>query len=119
MLIKNHAQFTVERSKSKIQISHMRFLLLASALVVASAFSPVALQGLQHGSRRSASRISVSMKGVRVEPDVDAVGKALCEIVVAEADRAIKDRGHFSFSIPGGSVLKMLAAMDAGRVDWR
>jgi hypothetical protein len=99
----------------------MRFLLFASAFAVASAFtSPATLQGLQYaGSKRSASRIAVSMKGVRVEPDVDAVGKALCDILATEASKAIKERGHFSFSIPGGSVLKMLAGMDAGRVDWR
>eukprot|EP00931_Biecheleriopsis_adriatica_P054823 TRINITY_DN32299_c0_g1_i1.p1 TRINITY_DN32299_c0_g1~~TRINITY_DN32299_c0_g1_i1.p1 ORF type:complete len:338 (-),score=70.40 TRINITY_DN32299_c0_g1_i1:316-1329(-) len=47
---------------------------------------------------------------VLIEPDADAVGAALCTEVAAAAKKAVAERGAFSLAIPGGSILKMLAA---------
>eukprot|EP00929_Paragymnodinium_shiwhaense_P009179 TRINITY_DN113241_c0_g1_i1.p1 TRINITY_DN113241_c0_g1~~TRINITY_DN113241_c0_g1_i1.p1 ORF type:complete len:339 (+),score=75.36 TRINITY_DN113241_c0_g1_i1:64-1080(+) len=47
---------------------------------------------------------------VIVEPDATAVGTRLCEEVAAAAERSINERGAFALAIPGGSILKMLAA---------
>ena len=97
----------------------LRCLLLSSAVLMASAFSPAMPQGIRCREGRASRAMGICMKGIRVEKDVEAVGKALCDILAVEAEKAIKDHGHFTFSIPGGSVLKMLSGMDASRVDWR
>ena len=45
---------------------------------------------------------NLAMATVRVEDDVNAVGKALCDIVEKSAAKAIAEKGHFAFTIPGG-----------------
>ena len=57
---------------------------------------------------------------IRVEADEASVGVALCEMLVAEYERAVAARGAFSFAISGGSMLKMLSNLraDDRRVDW-
>ena len=57
---------------------------------------------------------------IRVEADEASVGVALCEMLVAEYERAVAARGTFSFAISGGSMLKMLSNLraDDRRVDW-
>ena len=47
---------------------------------------------------------------VIILPDADAVGKRLCKEVAEAAKAAIAERGSFAIAIPGGSILKMLAA---------
>ena len=60
-----------------------------------------------------------AVSGLRVEPDADAVGKTLCSMVEAAAQKAIQERGHFTLAIPGGSILKMLAGLEGkSTIDW-
>jgi len=49
---------------------------------------------------------------VLILPDADAVGSKIREIVLAAAQEAVSDRGHFCIAIPGGSILKMLVGED-------
>lgn len=71
------------------------------------------------GAARARSGIDLRMISVQVSKDVDTVGKALCDILEKEANKAIKERGAFAFSIPGGSVLKMLNGLNGkSSIDW-
>lgn len=49
------------------------------------------------------------VENVNVLKDADAVSDRIRQIVAEEAERAVKERGHFALAIPGGSMLKMLA----------
>jgi hypothetical protein len=97
----------------------LRHILLATAVMMAAAFSPAMPQGLRFRKSRGLRSTGVYMKSIRIEKDVESVGQALCDILAGQAQKAIQERGHFSFSIPGGSVLKMLSAMETSQVDWR
>jgi hypothetical protein len=56
---------------------------------------------------------NLAMATVRVEDDVNAVGKALCDIVEKSAAKAIAEKGHFAFTIPGGyGHASIFASMD-------
>jgi 6-phosphogluconolactonase len=56
---------------------------------------------------------------VAVYPSTEAVGDALCKCIVSVAQEAIRTRGAFSFAVPGGSVLKLLAGLSGEKsVDW-
>jgi len=55
---------------------------------------------------------------VLVLEDAEAVGDKIRQIVAEEAERAIKERGHFALAIPGGSILKMLAGEIPNKESW-
>jgi len=96
--------------------------LLAVAGSASAFFSPSSCFLPSMGLRSSAGRSSISnlaMATVRVEDDVNAVGKALCDIVEKSAAKAIAEKGHFAFTIPGGSILKMLSGLNGkSSIDW-
>ena len=56
---------------------------------------------------------------VSVYPTTEAVGDALCKLIITEAQSAIAARGAFTLAIPGGSVLKLLAGLSGVEtVNW-
>mmetsp|Transcript_7870 Transcript_7870/g.11926 ORF Transcript_7870/g.11926 Transcript_7870/m.11926 type:complete len:276 (+) Transcript_7870:65-892(+) len=56
---------------------------------------------------------------VQIFKDVQEVGEALCEIVESSYEESVEKYGHFSFAIPGGSILKMLSSLKGeSRIDW-
>jgi 6-phosphogluconolactonase/glucosamine-6-phosphate isomerase/deaminase len=57
----------------------------------------------------SPSAAAVPPSQVVILNDAAAVGAEVCARVEAAAAKAIKEHGHFALSIPGGSVLTMLA----------
>ena len=56
---------------------------------------------------------------MKVEPNEEAVGQELCEMLKLEAMIGIAASGKFTFAISGGSMLKMLSNLSAeDSIDW-
>ena len=70
-------------------------------------------------SARTRAPVMRTTPTVRVEADPDAVGRALCDILVQEYEKSVAEKGCFSFAIAGGSMIKMLSYLGGESVvDW-
>eukprot|EP00282_Hemiselmis_andersenii_P030382 CAMPEP_0169460576 /NCGR_PEP_ID=MMETSP1042-20121227/18566_1 /TAXON_ID=464988 /ORGANISM="Hemiselmis andersenii, Strain CCMP1180" /LENGTH=320 /DNA_ID=CAMNT_0009573087 /DNA_START=39 /DNA_END=1001 /DNA_ORIENTATION=- len=85
-----------------------------STSVVSAARASGGRMGLRGGAASG-----LRMADIKICKDVDSVGKALCEVVEESAKKAMEEKGHFAFTIPGGSILKMLSGLKGdSSIDW-